>query len=86
MGEIGPQVQLPDPDGELLIDGWRVEAARNRISRGDETVRLEPRTMAVLLCLVRKPGEVVTRQALEWHVWRGGVIGYDVQPCRNQVA
>jgi len=33
--------------------------------------------MGVLLCLARRPGEVVTREQLEAEVWRGMVVGYD---------
>ena len=33
--------------------------------------------MGVLLCLARRPGQVVTREQLEGDVWRGMVVGYD---------
>ena len=44
----------------LLIAGWRVHAASNRISRGETTVKLEPRTMALLCYLAERPGEVLS--------------------------
>ncbi len=47
------------------------------LSRGEEVVRLEPRSMEVLLYLASRPGEVVTREELEQDVWRGAIVGYD---------
>lgn len=47
------------------------------LSKGDEILRLEPRSMEVLLYLASRPGEVVTREELEQEVWRGAIVGYD---------
>jgi TolB-like protein/class 3 adenylate cyclase/Flp pilus assembly protein TadD len=62
----------------FYIAGWRIHSSLNRISRGDESVRLEPRAMATLACLVEQAGEVVTREKLEARVWPSMVIGNDV--------
>jgi TolB-like protein/DNA-binding winged helix-turn-helix (wHTH) protein/Tfp pilus assembly protein PilF len=59
------------------IGGWDVHTSRNLIAKGDQSVRLEPRAMAVLVCLAEKPSEVITRQQLEDTVWPGMVVGYD---------
>jgi len=59
------------------IAGWHVYSSANRIGQGERTIKLEPRAMGVLLCLARRPGEVVTREQLEAEVWRGMVVGYD---------
>jgi len=56
---------------------WRVDPASKRISRGSETIKLQPKAMAVLVFLAQKPGDVVTREALENAVWSGTVVGYD---------
>jgi adenylate cyclase len=61
----------------LSIAGWRIHAATNRISKGGKTIKLEPRTMGVLVCLASRPGEVVTREQLEATVWSRMVVGYD---------
>ena len=75
MNEQQPQAQ---PSTDLLsIAGWDIHVTRNLITRGDDSVKLEPRTMAVLVCLTESPGEVITRQKLEDNVWPGMVIGYD---------
>ena len=64
------------PD-RIFIDDWLVLPPEGLISRGKQTIRLEPKAMAVLAYLASRPGEVVTRDELEKDVWRGAVIGYD---------
>ena len=59
------------------IGNWTVSPQSNSLSRGDETVRLEPKVMDVLLYLAERPGEVVTREELESSVWAGTVVTYD---------
>jgi TolB-like protein/DNA-binding winged helix-turn-helix (wHTH) protein/Flp pilus assembly protein TadD len=44
------------------------------ISRGQETVHLEPKVMDVLVKLASRPGEVVTRDEFMTEVWRGRVV------------
>jgi TolB-like protein/class 3 adenylate cyclase len=65
------------PSKSFTVAGWHVEAASNRMSHGDEVVKLEPRTMGVLVCLANRSGDVVTRKELEAEVWQGAVVGYD---------
>ena len=59
------------------IDGWRVSPAEGVLSRGDETVHLEPKVMEVLVYFAARPGEVITREMLETDVWHGALVGYD---------
>ena len=61
----------------LIIDGWRIDAEINRISRDGVEVKLEPRSMELLLFLAERPGQVVTRAEIEEQVWRGRVVGYE---------
>jgi DNA-binding winged helix-turn-helix (wHTH) protein len=42
------------------VGQWRVDSARNEISRDGTTVKIEPRTMRVLVCLAERAGEVVS--------------------------
>lgn len=55
--------------GDFFIAGWRVQPAANRLQRGDQIVRVEPKVMQVLVCLAAEAGEVVTREALIARVW-----------------
>lgn len=47
---------------------------QNRIAGDGEDAHVVPRTMAVLVCLAEHAGEVVTREFMDEHVWRGSVV------------
>ncbi|HSN55136.1 MAG TPA: winged helix-turn-helix domain-containing protein [Candidatus Sulfomarinibacteraceae bacterium] len=53
---------------------WLVVPAEGRLIAGEETRRLEPRTMDVLVCLAERAGAVVSKNALIDAVWAGGYI------------
>jgi len=61
----------------FLIDDWRVSPSQGLLTRGSETVRLEPKAMEVLVYFASRPNEVITREALERDVWHGALVGYD---------
>lgn len=61
----------------LRIGDWFVNPAAGEIARGEERVRLEARTMRLLLCLAESPGEVVSIDTLLSHVWSGVVVTPD---------
>ena len=58
----------------LRIGSWRVDPALDEISRDETTVKLEPRTMGLLLCLAEHAGEVVSVEELLDHVWKDVVV------------
>jgi len=60
----------------FFINDWRVVPAEGLLARGNETVRLEPKTMQVLVYLASKPGQVISRDELEQNVWRNELVGY----------
>src|SRR5512138_1262658 len=51
------------------IGDWKVEPTLNRIVRGEEIVRIDPRNMKVLQLLASKPGEVFSQAEIEQGVW-----------------
>src|SRR5258706_7248048 len=63
--------------GRLRVGDWTVEPALNQLSAAGKTVKLEPKTMAVLAYLARRPGQVVSREELLSAVWAGVVVGDD---------
>ena len=63
--------------GALFIDGWRIEVESNRIGRDGVEVKLEPRSMELLVYLAERQGQVVSRADIEEHVWQGRVVGYE---------
>jgi transcriptional activator of cad operon len=67
---------LPPPKA-LRIGDWLVNTLSGELSRGEERIRLEARTMRLLLCLAEQPGEVVSIDTLLSQVWSGVVVTPD---------
>ena len=63
--------------GILIIDGWQIEADSHRIVRDGVEVKLEPRSMELLVYLAQRSDQVVTRKEIEDNVWHGRVVGYE---------
>src|SRR5215472_10140084 len=53
---------------------WRVDPASDEISRDGTTVKLEPRTMRVLVCLAERDGDIVGVNELLDTVWKDLVV------------
>jgi TolB-like protein/DNA-binding winged helix-turn-helix (wHTH) protein len=56
---------------------WRVDPAAGQISKGDEIVRVEARTMRLLVCLAERAGEVVSIDDLLEQAWPGVIVTPD---------
>jgi DNA-binding winged helix-turn-helix (wHTH) protein/TolB-like protein/Tfp pilus assembly protein PilF len=65
-------------DAGFMLANWEVRPRHGTLARRDqgpsEPVRIEPRVMAVLTCLARHVGEVVTRDEFSAEVWGGRVV------------
>lgn len=61
----------------LRIGDWCVNPGSGQISRADETVRLEERSMRLLLCLAERAGDVVSIDDLLDQVWSGVAVSPD---------
>jgi transcriptional activator of cad operon len=61
----------------LRIGDWCVNPTSCQISRDGETVRLEPRTMRLLLCLAKHAGEVVSIDELLDQIWPDVAVSPD---------
>jgi transcriptional activator of cad operon len=61
----------------LRIGAWCVSPASGQISRDTEVVRLEARTMRLLLCLAERAGQVVSIEDLLNLVWSGVIVTPD---------
>lgn len=61
----------------LRIGAWRVDPALDEISKDGNTVKLERRTMQLLLCLAQHAGQVVSVEQLLDQVWAGIVVTPD---------
>ena len=62
MDRISQQFELGD---------WRVDAAGNRLLRGDEVRPLRHKAMALLVLLARHAGETVSRETIVDAIWEG---------------
>ena len=60
------------------VGDWLVEPTANRLSRGDEVRRVEPKVMEVLVCMAERAGETVSRDAFMEQVWTGTIVTDDV--------
>jgi transcriptional activator of cad operon len=62
----------------LRIGAWRIDPRTGQLSRpGAEVVRVEARTLGLLLYLAQRAGEVVSLEELLDHVWSGVVVTQD---------
>jgi TolB-like protein/DNA-binding winged helix-turn-helix (wHTH) protein/Flp pilus assembly protein TadD len=61
-------------DTAYRLGEWVIRPQHACIERGDEVIHLKPKPLAVLECLRRAQGEVVTREELFDRVWPGGVV------------
>jgi TolB-like protein/DNA-binding winged helix-turn-helix (wHTH) protein len=58
----------------LKIGDWRVDPSLDEIHNGTSLLKLEPRTMRVLLCLAERAGDVVSVEQLLDTVWKDVVV------------
>lgn len=59
------------------VANCRIRPDEHLVERDGAVQAVEPRTMALLLLLVERAGQVVSRQTIEERVWAGRVVGYD---------
>jgi transcriptional activator of cad operon len=65
------------PPPVLRIGDWSVDPATGQMSRGKESIRVEARTLRLLLCLAENAGEVVSIDELLNKVWSGVIVTPD---------
>jgi DNA-binding response OmpR family regulator len=59
----------PGAEGELRVADLVLDPARHEVRRAGRTLELRPREFALLECLMRRSGQVVTRELVEEHLW-----------------
>lgn len=60
---------------EFQFGDWTIETSLNRITRADCEQHLEPKTMAVLVFLLDRHGEVVSVDEMLDRLWTGRIVG-----------
>lgn len=58
----------------MTVGRWRADAAADTLTLDGRTVKLEPRTMRLLMALAERPGEVCLGADLLGRVWSGVVV------------
>jgi TolB-like protein/DNA-binding winged helix-turn-helix (wHTH) protein/Tfp pilus assembly protein PilF len=71
---LGTDMMSPALD-PMRIGEWLADPRDDSLSRGNERVKLEPRTMRLLMRLALTPGAVVSQDQLLESVWSGVVVG-----------
>src|SRR5215831_6706346 len=62
----------------LCFGQFQVDLQREELFKAGSQVRIPSKVFQVLLALVERPGEIVTREALRARLWPGGVfVNYD---------
>ena len=61
----------------LCIGAWRVDPSLDEISQDGRVVKLEPRTMRLLICLAERAGQVVSVEQLLDVVWKDVIVTPD---------
>src|SRR5215813_12829871 len=62
---------------EARFDGWVVDFDSGDLSKNGSTHRLQDQPLQILEELVRRPGELVTREQLIARLWPTGVVEFD---------
>jgi len=61
----------------LRIGDWHIDPIAGQISRNDEKVRVDARTLKLLLVLAQRPGETISIDELLERAWEGVVVTPD---------
>lgn len=61
----------------IVFDDWTLIPASGELTRGGTSVRLQEQALQVLLALLERPGEVVTREELIARLWPNVVVDYE---------
>lgn len=68
----------PETGVSVRVGPWLVEPLRNQIRGPNGSTRIEPRVMRLLLLLVERAPEIVSREELTEEVWQGAFVTDEV--------
>ena len=66
---MDPDRRLQAISEDFQLDDWHVQPSLNRLSRGEQSVQVEPKLMDVLSYLASQAGEVVSKDDITDAVW-----------------
>jgi TolB-like protein/DNA-binding winged helix-turn-helix (wHTH) protein len=62
----------------ITFDDWTLVPATGELLRGDTKVRLQEQPLQVLLALLSRPGQLITRDELIARLWPADTVAFDV--------
>jgi TolB-like protein/DNA-binding winged helix-turn-helix (wHTH) protein/tetratricopeptide (TPR) repeat protein len=62
---------------KIRFDGWTLSRRSGELTRGGQRSRLQDHPLTVLVALLDRPGELVTREELIRRLWPNQVVDYD---------
>ena len=62
------------PSNSFMVEDYLVEPAASVISKGGQSLHLEPKTMDLLVYMAQQPGRVFSREELLGNVWSGVIV------------
>ena len=71
---MNPDLPFSTP---FRVGDWSVDPVSGELSCGDQRLRLEDRTLRLLLCLAEHSGQVLSMDDLLQRVWQGVVVSPD---------
>ena len=79
MGEVGNPVPSVLAEGRYIVFGpFQIDQHRQEVSRSGTRLKLQGKVYQILLALLEKPGEVVTRDELRMRLWPAEThVNYD---------
>src|SRR5512143_4119963 len=69
--------QADDPSGRLRFGVFEVDLQAGELTKRGMRVRLQEQPFQVLALLLKKPGELVTREELREKIWGRTVVDFD---------
>ena len=72
-----PPAPAPQPGAAWLFGRYRLEPASGRLWIGERSRELDARALAVLVCLLRRAGDVVPRATLMAEAWPENEVVFD---------
>ncbi len=62
---------------EIRFDGWTLRTDSGELTREGSVTRLQEQPLLVLIELLSRPGELVTREQLISRLWPKGVVDFE---------
>lgn len=64
----------PDKKSVYIVEGWVIKPELNTMVIGDTSIRVEPKAMDVLVYMLDRPGETVTREEFFRVIWKDSFV------------